>query len=177
MSTAIRPSYSLLVLEWPDRRRSISSVDTGGERRLNLRASESVEILSLSDVTLGLFYSKLVEEFADGESRIIALLDERPRFQQRSLNGYLVADALHASKILMSMRRTGGNTQIAIAVPPESLSDAAWDLLNRIAQDVVWALKSCRALLPRGPTKRLVRITRGDARRDSPDFWALRWVN
>jgi len=48
----------------------------------------------LSDVSLASFYSKLVEEFADGESRIIALLDERPRFQQRSLNGYLVADRI-----------------------------------------------------------------------------------
>src|SRR5258708_1113991 len=62
--------------------------------------AEPVEnIIIVGTSRLAWFYSKLVEEFADGESRIIALLDERPRFRNRSLNGYFVAGApLHALK-------------------------------------------------------------------------------
>ncbi len=132
--------------------------------------AESVEnIVVVGMSRLASFYSKLVEEFADGESRIIALLDERPRFQQRSLNGYLVAGSpLHASKIFDEYATHGVEIhKIAIAVPPESLSDAAWDVINRIAKTRRMALEILpERLLPARPTKKLVRIHSRDARRD-----------
>jgi lipopolysaccharide/colanic/teichoic acid biosynthesis glycosyltransferase len=141
--------------------------------------AESVEnIVVVGMSRLASFYSKLVEEFADGESRIVALLDERPQFQQRSLNGYLVAGSpLHASKIFDEYATHGVEIhKIAIAVPRESLSGAAWNEINRIAKTRRMALEILpERLLPARATKTLVRIHSGDARRHISSTSA-RWV-
>jgi lipopolysaccharide/colanic/teichoic acid biosynthesis glycosyltransferase len=132
--------------------------------------AESVENIVIVGMSrLASFYSKLVEEFADGESRIIALLDERPRFQQRSLNGYLVAGSpLHASKIFDEYATHGVEIhKIAIAVPPESLSGAAWGEINRIANTRRLALEILpERLLPTRATKKLVHAHSRDVRQD-----------
>jgi lipopolysaccharide/colanic/teichoic acid biosynthesis glycosyltransferase len=128
---------------------------------------ENIVIVGAS--RLAWFYSKLVEEFADGESRIIALLDEQPLFQHRSLNGYLIAGSpLYASKILDEYATHGAEIhKIVIALPRESLSSAAWDEINRISKKSNIALEILpkRLLLPRSP-KKVARIHSRYIRRD-----------
>lgn len=128
---------------------------------------ENIVIVGAS--RLAWFYSKLVEEFADGESRVIALLDERPRFQHRSLNGYLIAGSpLHASKILDEYATHGVEIhKIVIALAPECLSSAAWDEINRISKTSLIAIEILpkRLLVPRSP-KEVARIHSRDVRRD-----------
>src|SRR5712675_3158434 len=132
--------------------------------------AESVEnIVVVGMSRLASFYSKLVEEFADGESRIIALLDERPRFQQRSLNGYLVAGSpLHASKIFDEYATHGVEIhKIVLAVSPESLSTTARDEINRIAKNRHIAVEILpERLLPARSPQKLARIHPRDIRRE-----------
>jgi lipopolysaccharide/colanic/teichoic acid biosynthesis glycosyltransferase len=137
---------------------------------------ENIVIIGMS--RLAWFYSKLVEEFANGESRIIAILDERSRFQHRSLNGYLIAGSpLHASKIFDEYATHGVEIhKIVIAVPPESLSKAASSELNRISMQRLVPIEILpeRPLLTSSPRK-VARIHAADFRYDLPSE-ADRWV-
>jgi lipopolysaccharide/colanic/teichoic acid biosynthesis glycosyltransferase len=132
--------------------------------------AESVEnIIIVGTSRLAWFYSKLVEEFADGESRIIALLDERSRFRHRSLNGYLVAGSpLDASKIFDEYATHGVEIhKVVLAVSRESLSTNAWNELNIIAKNRNIALEILpeRLLAARSPQK-IKRIRPGDVRHE-----------
>ena len=147
--------------------------------------AEPVEnIIIVGTSRLAWFYSKLVEEFADGESRIIALLDERPRFRNRSLNGYLVAGSpLHASKIFDEYATHGVEIhKIVLAVSPESLSTTARDEINRIAKNRHIAVEILpERLLPARSPQKLARIHPRDIRRElsstsSSRVWKLKRV-
>jgi lipopolysaccharide/colanic/teichoic acid biosynthesis glycosyltransferase len=117
--------------------------------------AENVVIVGMS--RLAWFYSKLVEEFAASETRIIALLDERPRFKRRSLNGYLsVGSPLHASKIFDEYAMHGVEIhKIVIAILPENLSSAAWSEIKKVSRQRLIELEILpeRLLLARSSTK------------------------
>jgi lipopolysaccharide/colanic/teichoic acid biosynthesis glycosyltransferase len=140
--------------------RSISRMRRGWRdaRKPNIM-SESIEnIVIVGTSRLAWFYSKLIEELANGESQIVALLDERPQFQYRSLNGHLIAGSpLHILKIFDEYALHGVDIhKIVMTIPPEDLSSAAWAEINRISQErsVILEVLSERGLLAR-PSKTL----------------------
>jgi lipopolysaccharide/colanic/teichoic acid biosynthesis glycosyltransferase len=149
------------------------------EMRRHEIKTESVEnIIILGMSRLAWFYSKLVEEFASGESRIVALLDERPRLQHRSLNGYLIAGSpLHASKIFDEYATHGVEIhKIVVAIPREHLSNAAWNEIGRVSKQRLIALEILPERLFLAPSsKKLTRIHSGYFR-DGPSTTSGCWV-
>jgi lipopolysaccharide/colanic/teichoic acid biosynthesis glycosyltransferase len=130
---------------------------------------ENIVIVGMS--RLAWFYSKLIEEFAHGEYRVIAFLDESLRMQDRSLNGYLIAGSpLHASKIFDEYATHGvAIDKIVMAVLPETLSDAAWGEIERICRQRRIALE----ILPErlslaSSSKRITRINAAGVRHNIP---------
>jgi lipopolysaccharide/colanic/teichoic acid biosynthesis glycosyltransferase len=160
--------------------RSISRIrHRAREARKHERISDAVENIVIVGVSrLAWFYSKLVEEFADGESRIIALLDDRSRLQHRSLNGYFIAGSpLHASNIFDEYATHGVEIhKIVVAIPPENLSGAAWGEIKRISKQRLIALEILPERLLLSPSsKKLARIQLGDFRHDRSST-SGRWV-
>jgi lipopolysaccharide/colanic/teichoic acid biosynthesis glycosyltransferase len=153
--------------------RSISRIRySRREARKHESISGSVENIIIVGVSrLAWFYSKLVEEFAEGESRIIALLDERSRLQHRSLNGYLIAGSpSHASNIFDEYAAHGVEVhKIVVAILPDKLSDAAWSEIKRISKQrgIAFEILPERFLLSPS-SKKLARI-------HSSDFRNVRW--
>jgi lipopolysaccharide/colanic/teichoic acid biosynthesis glycosyltransferase len=96
---------------------------------------ENIIIIGMS--RLAWFYTKLVEEFCAGDSQVVALLDERPKFQHRSVNGHLIAGSpLHIFKIFDEYALHGVEiNKIAIAIPIEEISGDAWIEITRIAKE------------------------------------------
>jgi lipopolysaccharide/colanic/teichoic acid biosynthesis glycosyltransferase len=140
------------------------------EARKHDGISEAVENIVIVGVSrLAWFYSKLVEEFADGESRIVALLDEQSRLQRRSLNGYLIAGSpSQASNILDEYAAHGVEIhKIVVAILPHNLSSASWGEIKRISKQRRIALEILpeRMLLSLS-SKKLARIHSGDFRHD-----------
>jgi lipopolysaccharide/colanic/teichoic acid biosynthesis glycosyltransferase len=139
-------------------------------------AAENIVIIGVS--RLAWFYSKLVEEFADGESRIIALLDERSQLQHRSLNGYLIAGSpSHASNIFDEYAAHGVEiNKIVVAILPDNLSTPAWAEIKRVSRQRRIALEILPERLLLSPSsKKIARIHTGDFRHDrSPT--SGRWV-
>jgi lipopolysaccharide/colanic/teichoic acid biosynthesis glycosyltransferase len=141
---------------------------------------ENIVIVGMS--RLALFYSKLVEEFADGESRIVAVLEEGRRFQHRTMNGYLIAGSpLHASKLFDEYATHGVEIhKIVLAIPPEDLSSAAWTEINRVSQQRHIALEMLpdQWLFVRSHNKKLARLYPGDPPREIapiPHTWVWKF--
>src|SRR5215468_4856867 len=148
------------------------------EARKHESISEAVENIIIVGVSrLAWCYSKLVEELADGESRIIALLDEGSRLQHRSLNGYLIAGSpSHASKVFDEYAAHGVEIhKIVVAILPEHLSSAAWSEIKRISRQRGIALEILPERLLLSPSsKTLARIHPGDFRHErssTSDHW------
>jgi lipopolysaccharide/colanic/teichoic acid biosynthesis glycosyltransferase len=143
------------------------------EARKRESLSESVENIIIVGVSrLAWFYSKLVEEFAEGESRIIALLDEQSRLQHRSLNGYLIAGSpSHASNIFDEYAAHGVEVhRIVVAILPDKLSDAAWSEIKGISKQRGIAFEILPERLLLSPSKNKL------ARIHSSDFGRVRWT-
>jgi lipopolysaccharide/colanic/teichoic acid biosynthesis glycosyltransferase len=140
------------------------------EARKHTGISDEVENIVIIGVSrLAWFYSKLVEEFADGESRIVALLDERSRLQHRSLNGYLIAGSpADASNIFDEYASHGVEIhKIVVSILPENLSGAAWGEIERICKQRRIALEILPERLLLSPSsKKLARIPSRDFRYD-----------
>jgi lipopolysaccharide/colanic/teichoic acid biosynthesis glycosyltransferase len=119
--------------------RSISRVRRGWReaRKPSIMAEPIENIVIVGTSRVAWFYSRLVEELAAGEAQIIALLDERPQFQYRSLNGHLIAGSpLHIAKIFDEYATHGVEIhKIVMALPPEGLSGAAWVEINRFSEE------------------------------------------
>jgi lipopolysaccharide/colanic/teichoic acid biosynthesis glycosyltransferase len=96
---------------------------------------ENILIIGMS--RLAWFYTKLVEEFCSDDSQVVALLDERPKLQHRSVNGHLIAGSpLHIFKIFDEYALHGIEiNKIAIAIPVEEISGDAWIEINRLAKE------------------------------------------
>jgi lipopolysaccharide/colanic/teichoic acid biosynthesis glycosyltransferase len=101
-------------------------------------AAQTVEnIVVIGTSRLAWFFIKLVEELNPGESQIVAVLDERPQFQYRSLNGHRIAGSpQHISRIFDEYATHGIEIhKIVLANPPADLSSAARAEINRISQE------------------------------------------
>jgi len=85
-------------------------------------------VLIIGASRLAWFFSKILEELAPGEFQIVAILDEQPKMQHRSLNGYPIIGApLHLSKIIDEYAMHGVSVdKVILAVPSEELSGVAW---------------------------------------------------
>jgi lipopolysaccharide/colanic/teichoic acid biosynthesis glycosyltransferase len=128
------------------------------EARKHTGISGDVENIVVIGVSrLAWFYTKLVEEFADGEARIIALLDERSRLQHRSLNGYLIAGSPSDALNIFDEYASHGVEihKIVVAILPDNLSSAAWGEIKRISKHRRIALEILpeRLLLSPSPNK------------------------
>lgn len=119
-----------------------------------LQTVENIVIVGVS--RLAWFYSKLIEEFADGESRVIAILDDQSKLQNRSLNGYLIAGPpSHASNIVEEYAAHGVEVhKIVVAVSPESLSAEAWGEIKLICRQRRIALEVLPERLSLSPSSK-----------------------
>jgi lipopolysaccharide/colanic/teichoic acid biosynthesis glycosyltransferase len=95
---------------------------------------ENIVIIGAS--RLAWFFIKLIEEFAANESQIVAVLDERPQFQYRSLNGHLIAGSpVNISKIFDEYLTHGIEIhKIVVANPFEDFSQLAQAEIERISE-------------------------------------------
>ncbi|MGA3310829.1 MAG: sugar transferase [Xanthobacteraceae bacterium] len=93
-------------------------------------------VLLIQASGLAWFFSKMVEELAPGEYQIVAILDERPNLQHRSLNGYpIVGSPAHIEKIIDAYAMHGIRIDKVIATTkPEDISQSAWDNVSRVCQ-------------------------------------------
>lgn len=73
------------------------------------------------------FFSKMLEELAPGQYQIVAILDERPKMQHRSLNGYpIIGTPLNLNKIIDEYAMHGVTIdKVFLAARQEELSKAA----------------------------------------------------
>ncbi len=101
------------------------------------KVTNSVQhVLLIQASGLAWFFSKMVEELAPGEYQIVAILDERPNLQHRSLNGYpIVGPPAHIEKIIDAYAMHGIRIdKVIAATKPEDISQSAWDDVSRVCQ-------------------------------------------
>ncbi len=93
-------------------------------------------VLVIHASRLAWFFSKMIEELAPGEYQIVAILDERPKLQHRSLNGYpIVGSPAHIEKIVDAYAMHGIRIdKVIVATKPEEISKGAWDDVLRVCQ-------------------------------------------
>ncbi len=83
---------------------------------------------------LAWFYSKMVEELARHRTRIVAVLDSRPEFYGRSINGYVVVGSpLHITRILEEYNVHGVEIhKVVIAAAPDEISQEVWNEVQSV---------------------------------------------
>lgn len=106
-------------------------------------------VLLIEASPLAWFFSKMLEELAPAEYQIVAILDERPQLQQRSLNGYPIVGApANVGKIVDEYATHGIRIdKVIAAVRPEHV--ASWDDISRLCRERQIALEALpERLLP-----------------------------
>jgi len=110
--------------------------DTHRETRTLNAGVQAEHVVIIEASRLAWFFSKMIEELAPGSYQIVAILDERPKLKNRSLNGYpiigvptdlenVIADyAMHGVRI----------DKVVVAAQPEDLSRAAWTEVSRVCR-------------------------------------------
>ena len=85
---------------------------------------------------LAWFFSKMLEEFASLERRIVAILDERPWLHNRTLNGYaIMGSPANISNIIDEYATHGIEIgKVVIAAHPENKTGPIWDELSGICK-------------------------------------------
>lgn len=93
-----------------------------------VRCQEIENILVIGATRLAWFFVKMLDEFAASESRVLALLDERPELQGRTLNGYqIVGSPMSLSKLMNEYASHGIDIgKVVIAANPHDLTGAVW---------------------------------------------------
>jgi lipopolysaccharide/colanic/teichoic acid biosynthesis glycosyltransferase len=96
------------------------------------RKAEHVLIVQAS--RLAWFFSKMVEEVAPGSYQIVAILDERPPMQQRSLSGYpIVGGPMELESVIAEYARHGVPIDsVLLAARPEEIPASAWAEVRRV---------------------------------------------
>lgn len=107
-----------------------------GEARSSRVANPVQHVLLIGATRLAWFFSKMVEELAPGRYQIIAILDERPEMQRRSLNGYpIVGSPAHLDRVLDEYALHGITIdKVILAAPPGNLSNSVWQDVSRLVQ-------------------------------------------
>jgi lipopolysaccharide/colanic/teichoic acid biosynthesis glycosyltransferase len=112
-------------------------------RRAASHASEGAalevrqNIIIIQASRLAWFYTKMVEELARHRTRIVAVLDTRPEFHGRSLNGYaVVGTPSHITRILDEYTIHGIKIdRLVLATNPDELSQAVWKEIQAVCLD------------------------------------------
>jgi lipopolysaccharide/colanic/teichoic acid biosynthesis glycosyltransferase len=96
--------------------------------------TENVLVIGASRVAW--FFSKMVEEFAPDDIRIIAILDERLYLQNRSLNGYaIVGPPAHLSTVIEEYATHGIDVhKVVLAMHPDDIDPVLWDAIRRTCE-------------------------------------------
>ncbi len=96
-------------------------------RKNGSKTRENIIIVQAS--RLAWFYTKMVEEFARHRTRIVAVLDTRPDFYGRSLNGYaVVGSPLHLTRIIDEYVIHGVQIhKVVLAGQPGEVSEEIWN--------------------------------------------------
>lgn len=108
--------------------------ETRHEARSRISANMVQHVLVIQASRLAWFFSKMLEELAPGEYQIVAILDERPTLQHRSLNGYpIVGPPSNIDKIVDEYATHGIRIDsVIVATKPELLSRTAWDTVSGV---------------------------------------------
>jgi lipopolysaccharide/colanic/teichoic acid biosynthesis glycosyltransferase len=85
-------------------------------------------VLIIGATRLAWFYSKMVEEFSSHERRIVAILDERPRLYNRTLNSFsIVGSPVHLSRIIDEYATHGVTIdKVVVAEFSNNAADDIW---------------------------------------------------
>jgi lipopolysaccharide/colanic/teichoic acid biosynthesis glycosyltransferase len=133
-------------------------------RKSNVAAQKVENIVVIGASRLAWFFIKLVEELTPGLSQIVAVLDERPQFQYRSLNGHRIAGSpLHITKIFDEYATHGIEIhKIVMAIPLEDLSCAARVEIDRISRErsINVEILPERLLLSRPPKQQAIETSK-----------------
>ena len=108
--------------------------DTRREARAQATTNSVQHVLIIQASRLAWFFSKMLEELAPGKYQIVAILDERPELQHRSLNGYpIVGTPAHVETVVDEYAQHGIRIdKIIAAAKPEAISAAAWRDIARV---------------------------------------------
>ncbi len=101
-------------------------------RRPSAARPEHVLIIGAS--RLAWFFTKMLEELAPGEHQIVAILDERPKFKHRSLNGYaIVGSPTELEKVIADYAAHGVRIdKVVLAAQPGELSEGLRNEVTRV---------------------------------------------
>ncbi|HUN98729.1 MAG TPA: sugar transferase, partial [Bradyrhizobium sp.] len=107
--------------------------ETRHEAKSHKSANSVQHVLLIQASRLAWFFSKMLEELAPGEYQIVAILDERPALQHRSLNGYPIVGSPSSIDKIVDEYATHGIRidSVIVATKPELLSRTAWDMVAR----------------------------------------------
>ena len=108
--------------------------DTRREVRVQNAARPVVEhVLIIGASRLAWFFTKMLEELSPGEHQIVAILDERPKFKHRSLNGYpIVGSPTELGKVIADYAAHGVRVdKVVLAAQPGELSEESWNEVTR----------------------------------------------
>jgi lipopolysaccharide/colanic/teichoic acid biosynthesis glycosyltransferase len=97
---------------------------------------EPQNVLILEASRLAWFFTKMVEEFSFAETRIVAILDERPWLFNRSINGYtIVGPPAQLSKIIDEYSIHGVQIhRVAIAAQSKNDMRESWSKIREICE-------------------------------------------
>lgn len=86
-------------------------------------------VLLIGATRLAWFYSRLIDEFAASERRVVAILDGRQWIHNRTLNGYpIVGGPGDLNKVVAEYATHGvAIGRVAIAQDPNDISDTVWN--------------------------------------------------
>ena len=123
----------------------LASVLLGGRILLRLHATrrESTigdltgkmeHVLVVQASRLAWLFAKMVEELGPGGYQIVAILDERPQLQQRSLSGYpIIGGPMELEKAIVEYATHGVRIDsVLVAARPEEISAGAWAEVRRV---------------------------------------------
>jgi lipopolysaccharide/colanic/teichoic acid biosynthesis glycosyltransferase len=127
--------------------------ETRREARIQNVTKSTQHVLVIGASRLAWFFSKMVEELAPGEYQIVAILDERPELQHRSLNGYpIVGSPEHIDKVVDAYAMHGIRIdKVILARQPEDLSKIVWDNISRVCRALDVELEILPERLISGP--------------------------
>jgi lipopolysaccharide/colanic/teichoic acid biosynthesis glycosyltransferase len=89
-------------------------------------------VLVIQASRLAWFFSKIIEDLVPGEYQIVAILDERPNMQHRSLNGYpIIGSPTQIERIVDEYALHGIRIdKVIVATKPDDLSKDAWEEIS-----------------------------------------------
>ena len=110
------------------------------------RSGRNVEhIVIIAASRLAWFFSKMVEELAPGDYQIVAILDERPQFKHRSLNGYpIVGSPADLEKVIADYAMHGVRIDKVVVAARARENATTWEEIRRACRAAEIASKSCR---------------------------------